>query len=74
MAANGRPPTNQRLQPRVREAVGARGPAQWDNSELIRLMDSGDISPETAERMAELLGQFGPSIHTDELQPRNDQD
>jgi hypothetical protein len=48
------------LNNRVREAVGARGPAQWDNSELIELMESGDVSPETMERMAQLLGQFGP--------------
>lgn len=48
------------LNPRVREAVGAHGPAQWDNGELIRLMESGDISRETTERIAQLLGQVDP--------------
>ena len=49
------------LNHRVREAVGAREHPRWDNSELIRLMESGDISPETVERMAELLGQPDPN-------------
>ena len=45
------------LNPRVREAVGARRPAQRDNGEPIRM---GDVSPETVKRIAELLRQHRP--------------
>src|SRR4051794_1905179 len=45
--------------------IGARTPAQWDNTELIRLMESGDFSPEALERIAQLLGQFGRMNETE---------
>jgi hypothetical protein len=49
------------LNPRVREAVGVQRRPQWDNTELIRLLESGEVSPETMERIAELLGLFDPA-------------
>jgi len=44
-----------RLSLRVREPIRDR--PQRDD-ELVRLMESGDFSPATMERIAELLGQF----------------
>ena len=44
------------LNPRVRVAVGA-GPSQRERDDaLARLLQSGDISIETIERIAELIG------------------
>lgn len=51
---------HRRLSLRTREPVGRqqRERPQHDD-ELTRLMASGDFSPETQRRIAELLGQFG---------------
>jgi hypothetical protein len=44
----------------MRQPVGlVRDRPQCDD-ELAGLVESGDTSPETMERIAELLGQFGP--------------
>ena len=48
------------LNPRVRKAVGVRRERPERDDELAQLMESGDFSPETMERVAELLGQVDP--------------
>ena len=52
--------SHRRPSPRVRAPLGRQQPEppQGDD-ELTRLMASGDFSPETQRRIAELLGQFG---------------
>jgi hypothetical protein len=45
---------------RVRAPLGRRRDRPPRDDELWRLMESGDYSAETMDRIAELLGQHGP--------------
>jgi hypothetical protein len=51
---------HRRLGLRVREPLGRRRDRPQRDGELARLIESGDFSPATMERMAEVLGQNGP--------------
>jgi hypothetical protein len=44
---------------RVREPIGRRADRQR-HDEFKRLMESGDFSPETMERITQLLGRLRP--------------
>jgi hypothetical protein len=47
---------------RVREAVGVRQPRpQHQDQELVQLLESGDFSQDTIQRLAEALGQTDPT-------------
>jgi hypothetical protein len=55
------------LNNRVREPIGRHRPDRLqDDNQRARPIESADVSPETMERLAELLGQIGECRTRDE--------